>query len=447
MFYDERIELERGRISRNCIALCVLLSLISCILQGYHIFLHRPQLWVYIGVELVTVLTGLIILTLGLLRSRGSDERAISTMHLFYNKAMFVFLMIVGAAMAILFPISLLTDRPSNFASDGFGRIVELLLFSVGIYAIYSFKKRDIYFNYSIMESDHYCLGIMKNIGKAWLYILCAFGLSVATLGLLWILDPNSFLEDVSVLLTVYIGYALLFAVCTGLYFLFSFLERESYQKETGISHAAGICLIVTVCVYCVYAFAVLWLNRQVIDQEYEIRLLNYVQMLFPYIQFALMLFLVYFSYEYTRRYGASAVGLGSLCILLGLVGTTCANYFLRLVQYALINLDPLNQDWMLPFSYLRQICEGVKTLSYMAGLCMILHTLIKNGLLSKAHYALYAAFALFVGIDLFLWAQAEYMLRTNFLAGIYAAVLIYLCFVVFTIIRKSAPKEGLSHE
>ncbi len=449
MFYDERIELERGRISRNCIALCVLLSLISGILQGFQILsysklTHTPQpaLWIYISMEIVIVLAGLMILTIGILRCHGSDERSFSARNLFYNKAMFIFLILVGVSLAVFFPISLVVRRPSNFASEGFGGILELLLFAVGIYAIYNFKNRDIYFNYSIMESPHYYRNVWKNIGKAWLYILCGFGISVATLGSLWVFNFQRFQEDASAIAVIYAWYALLFAVCTLLYLLFSFLERESYKSEQGLSKASGISLLTTVCIYCVYAAGLLWLNNQGIDQAFSLRLLKYVQMLFPYIQFALMVFLIYFSYEYARRYGRSGIGNGCLCILLGLLGSKCADKLLQQLQYFFLFESTVQYDLIVFFSSARQICNDLAIFSYVTGFCMIILTLVKNEMLPKAHFAMYGIFAICIGIDLFLRLQAEYMVRTVFLACVYAAVLIYLCFVVFHVIQKSKFKE-----
>ncbi len=451
MFYDERIELARGKISRDCIALCVLLSFISGFLQIHNLFRYtdRPALWIYVGLEAIIVLTGLIILTLGLCRGRGSDERATMSRNLFYNKAMFVFLVIVGTALAILFPISLTVRRPANFTSYEFGSIVELLLLVVGIYAVFSFKKQDISFNYSFMDSPHYYRNVWKNIGKALLYILCAFGLSLATMGVLWALElrgsANAF--NSANWLLLYAWYAILPLICMGLYLLFSFLERESYQNETRLSKAAGISLVAAVAVYCVYAYALLQINGQLIDSEYKLRLLKLAQKLFPYAAFTLMMFLIYFTFEYDRLYGKSLAGTGCRCILLGVIGTECLRRCLTQVQYILITADTQNTQWLPTMSYLQQASNDLAILSYIAGFCLIVTALIKDRMLPKLHYALYAVFAVLTGVDLFLRSQSNYMQRTVFLAAVYAAVLIYLCAVVCHVIGKSCQREDSQHE
>jgi hypothetical protein len=172
MFYDERIEFEKGRISRNCIIISVLASLVYGALfliniitgiedAGFRHFFH-------IGVEAAIIVSGSVCLIIGFFKNVFSkDERAQAERNLFYNKAAIIHLAVTFAAWAFIMPFALAYPLPRiNFLAFPYDYGLSMLFFPTVSYCVYSFKKSEIYFNYSILESKSYYKSVFRNIGK-----------------------------------------------------------------------------------------------------------------------------------------------------------------------------------------------------------------------------------------------------------------------------------------
>ena len=90
MFYDERIELERGKIARNGIIIATIFALLSALLRGLNIYLNmgenrihpKGQYYLSIATEYIIAAVCMVALAAGVLYglSKTHDERATAEM-------------------------------------------------------------------------------------------------------------------------------------------------------------------------------------------------------------------------------------------------------------------------------------------------------------------------------------------------------------------------------
>ncbi len=253
MFYDERIHTECGKIYRRGILFAVIVTFLYAVFRAVNLFLTDEFVIRHFTTEIFIILCGIIILLWDLIAFSGShDERVEFEKHNFYVKAAKCFLIatLAGYAFAIPFASERSTgDVPVNY--------IILLLEILGImYFYYAFKSRDISFNYTFIEkrSGEYYANVGLNILKLAGILAFPFGFAIVLDCLL-----HAPFSSLIVILLSYIGSVL------GLgaeYFLLSWVEKRSYEDESGNLIDRG-CFVVCIGMLIVYLFSSVVAIRQ----------------------------------------------------------------------------------------------------------------------------------------------------------------------------------------
>ncbi len=447
MFYDERIELEKGRICRTAMVIASALALVSGLFRCAMILVngYPARLFLLLVPEAVTAVTGPVLLTLGLLGSQGTDERETAGLYLFYNRTAPLYLKLVAGAYAIMLPVSLLLRTGSSYAGAPFSQMLEPLQYLLFLCFFYGFKSRDISFNYSLMESEHYYQGVWRNIGRLVLWLLGAMSLSLVVLALLPTLGSELFYSLtsdtwLSCSLSIASVYLPLMAGWSGMYLLLSFLEQESYRKLSGLSRASGISLVVTVIIYSFYAAMALAINQSTAQDPlanpvlsvYGLRIASGV---LAYVKYALLMFLIYFSFEYQRSYPLGSIRLGCSCILVSGVLGRLFGYLYDQSLYVLLPrlLDYRYTELLANITTLR---GDLVHLGYFTGGTVVLTALVRQGALPRCHLAAIPAVAGLLGAGLFVRSQGDYRTQAAYISLTVTGVLVYLYILVFRLIR-----------
>lgn len=218
MFYDERIHAESGKIYKRGIFLAVLAAIAYALIRMLSTGFAAKN---YMA-ELFVAVCGICILLGGLVRFYGAaDERTESEKHTYYFNAGKLMIIAAISGYALTLPF---VRQGNDFPANHFIIILEMLGY---MYFFYSFKSRDINFNYTFIAEDKraYFGRVFENIGKLAAVLLLPFVISA-------FLDfsvNGSFLRFWSVLN----GY--LFSVLgLGLeYLLISWIEKLSYEDES----------------------------------------------------------------------------------------------------------------------------------------------------------------------------------------------------------------------
>ena len=219
MFNDERINRICGGIYRTGILLAVLYTVLfgvcRALIVGFRISLYLT--------EICIILTGGIILTVGLIRwGFARDERADYERHRYYLTAgkVFVVMALLGYAISIPLRIRQADDYPVNEL------ILHLLILGC-VYFFYTFKRHQVSFNYTFIDESAaaYYIRVLLNTAKLAGILLLPFGLAA----LLDLMLYGSFIHFLAILW----GYV---ASVLGLgtdYFLLSALEKCNVEPDT----------------------------------------------------------------------------------------------------------------------------------------------------------------------------------------------------------------------
>ncbi len=153
-FYDERINLVRGKAMRKTIFFCwlftlcyLLASVLSDLLCGRFVFYGTL-------VALITAIGGGLILLFGELCYLGAsrDERRAAEKALYYTRAFYGFVYLFAFAYCIHIAVNLRYEGLPNGVPYGF--FPAALLEIGGLYLIYSLKQGRVMLNYSEIESE-----------------------------------------------------------------------------------------------------------------------------------------------------------------------------------------------------------------------------------------------------------------------------------------------------
>ncbi|MBQ9746609.1 MAG: hypothetical protein IJW21_07270 [Clostridia bacterium] len=436
MFYDERIEYERGRISRTCIIISVIFALIYGALNLANILtgIEAPGLrhFFHLGLEAVIAVSGTLCLVIGFFRNIAiKDERTKTERNLFYNKAALVHLCVTLTAWSLIMPFSLAYPLPRiNFYALPYDYGISLLFFPIVSYCVYSFKSSEIYFNYSILESKHYYKGVLRNIGKfggymALLLVISFTCLSFIILAQIRTIAPEALLSYVS---SIFLAHVIAFAVSSVLYLFLSMLEKASYDNETRlVSKATVVSFLVAACltlvVYIVAFFAVIWINDLHINGSLlegtritvgqAVTAINYsLSLVQSFVFLAFILSITYFCYEY-RRVKKNRLLSGSVITILTIKSLyQILPTFFNLAQRISVKLFANPQAGIYSYELEKGIEEFHMYLTYfinfaeILALALIITALIKDGTLSKESYASLAIIAVLFGVMVFLSTQ-----------------------------------------
>lgn len=425
MFYDERIEREKGRISACAIILAVVLSAMLGAVRLANILRNAGggKYLVFVLPEGTVFLSGLVCLAIGFFlgRNKIKDERTASLRSRYYGKAAPVLIGIAAAVFALFYPVSLWTGRPNGYVDNGFGHVFFVLFFLVGMYVVYAFRKKDVYFNYSLMESGRYYRGVFANIGKLAIRFLLLFALSVCSLFLCFAAKKEDEAFLLGVLVRVAAVYACILLGLSLLYLLCSFLEKTSYDSRRNISPATLISAGVTVAIYCVYTAAVAVVQAFSKTQVQAVQSVSFVSFLMPYVNFAAMMFLTYFDYEYRKRKRNSLFSSACLIFILGKVFSFLAGQliseFTFLILPEIVGSSETAAYVSLAVFYVKYAVSGLSDLAVFAGTSLLIVALVRDGRIGKSHLAAIAVFVLFFAIDAFLRVQAGIVPATLFRA------------------------------
>lgn len=447
MFYDERIEKVKGRISRNAIIMSVIISVVLGSIRLTNILKNTDQIkyLCLVILEAVIFLCGLICLLIGFVRSRihTKDERTVFEESRFYNKASLMLIKIATIVFAFFLPIISHIGLPDIYADSGFDSIFRVLFFTVGTYFIYGFKSNDIYFNYSLMEDEHYYKSVFKHIGNFALYILCLLGVSAISFTLFVVTREFNQAILVKLILQIiglYAGVTLGFSL---LYLLYSFLEKMSYNSTRWLSKSTIISLGITVFIYAVYTLIVVFANSLASSQAQAMQTVSLASYLGFCIDFALLIFLTYFSYEYLKVKPNKLLAFACLMILLnevsafliGQLWSEIRNLFLR----EMIEYDTYTTTYFL--SIAKSIIQNLSSIINTIGFSLIIIALIKDRTIGKPNLAMIFGFVILSGIEMFLHTQTGYLEVNIYHSISNIAVLIYFCILITCIERKQVNK------
>ncbi len=443
MFYDERIEQAKGRISRNAIILSVIISVVLVAIRLTNILKNTDQskYLCLVILEAVIIFGGSVCLLIGFIRSKiqPQDERTIFEECCFYNKASSILIKIVTVVFAFFLPIVLHIGLPNNYTDGEFDRILLVLSFVVGIYVIYEFRLNDIYFNYSIMENEHYYKSVFKNIGKLAIYISCLFAVSTLSFTLLVATKELDQVILIQHILQIVGSYMIVLLKFSLLYLLYSFLEKMSYNSTRWLSKSTAISLGITIFLYAVYTFTAMLAGSLAISQAQAMQTVSTASSLTFYIDFALLIFLTYFSYEYLKVKYNKLLSAGCLTILLsetlaffiGQAWSGITSLFLR----EMIEYDAHTITYFL--STVKTVIQDLSSIANIVGFSLIIIALIKDKTISKSNLAAIISLVVLGGIEAFLRTQTGYLEVNIYHSLAKIAVLIYFCVLVVCVERK----------
>ena len=246
MFNDERINNESGKIYRNGIIIATLVSLIYGILKAICFGLNR--FFVLSFTEVFIIVSGVIILIIGEIHYVGRDERATYERHDFYLKAgkIFIICALSGYALSIPFNVA---NTTVNIATNELIIALEVLGF---IYFFWSFKSRDINFNYSFIAENKksYYVHVFSNIGKLAGVLAVVFSVSIVA---------DLFIhKDIVSLISIIVGYV---GSVLGLaieYLFISVVEKITYDEDSGKKLKTGTLIVFITLLSLMVAHAVI---------------------------------------------------------------------------------------------------------------------------------------------------------------------------------------------
>lgn len=447
MFYDERIENVKGKIAKRAILIAFIVTFVLAQIHCTNLLRNASDVRYYWFAlpDVIICFSTIVTLIIGLVRHIiiSKDERTEVEQGSFYSKAASMLIKIALGAFAFDIPIVLYLGKPLTFADNGSSGIIYTLLFIVGIYVVYSFRKNDIYFNYSIMDSDYYYKGVFKNIGKLSLYALAFLGISaISFIGVIVIKTPDS-ARVLKILLDTLAYYVGAFIEVALLYLLYSFLEKCSYNSENSISKSTIISLVITIFIYAVYTAGVIFVDSTAISQATAVQLVSIMSTLDTYIKFALLIFLTYFGYEYQRVHKNKLLSAACVTILL----SETLSIFIGQISGSLILVfmpEIMSQDAYIInqlFSTINVSIEDASSLANIVGFVLIIFALVKDKLIHKAHRFAVGAFAVLGGVELFLRTQVD-ILQVNIYHFIVEIIVLCYFAVLVACVAKRTKKE-----
>ncbi len=444
MFYDERIELEKGKICRNSIIIAMALSFLWGGIRLANIAKYTDEFKYYLRLMPEFAIVALGLLFLGICAIRGfwgahRDERSQYEQSRLYNQLTPLYVKALGILLSVVLPVILFIGTPVGLADSGGDGIFTVIFLAVGTYAMYSFKKQDICLNYSIIDSDRYYKSVLKKYGKFLLYILLCFFCSL--LVFLWFDVQEEVRAEtwLAHLKTIGIEYLKLIFQSFFLYLLVSFLELDSYRKENRISKAVYITLGIVICFRELYAIAVFLAESVTVGHITAIssqflNTLNYL--LTPTLSVAVLLFLLYFSFEYTKLGKSKGFLVGTRCLLLyRVLHVLVSQLSIQVLALIFSPFDP-NEALLYRYNIIRLLVNDSLSLLRLLGFGILIVSLVRDQVIRKGHYCVFAIIAVLIGVSIFLRTQAEMLMLATVAACVETVGVIYLGYLISRIIK-----------
>ena len=463
MFYDERIELEKGRISRNCIIISVLVALFLGIprlifLNEYlGTFIYDPpkKFYLILASEFAVAVSGAICLALGffckLFEQDGEYRKAQKSK--FYNKAgkFHLFVSLTGFSVA---STAMVRFGTGDINTSGIFFSFMIPLFA---YCAYAFKNSEIYFNYSIMEEEKYYSNVIWNIVKL---AGCIFALTAVSLiaNIFMGLGTGSSytLEAMKELSSMYFYTFMVMALA---YFAYSCLEKNSYNNESALlSNSPFITLSIAA---AVSLFSVLYCIKMILTPSAQGS--GGVIGIFKHMcDVCIIAFLTYLNYEYQRESKSVLIGAGTKIILTSIPTLQCVSSFYTIHLNSFSNLminhtvsEELRETFRLYYEKMygaMGLCTDITAALQFIAIILIFRGLIKRKHISDSHYFIIIFSAAVCAADLCLRPyfsgtfRGEYVLAL-FRNSVFTAVLLYSAFIALTVKNKKLKERKNSYE
>ncbi len=434
MFYDERIENIKGHIIKNSTIMALIISLTIGGIRFANVYSQDPRRSI---LDIVIILCCLILLiTNFLMNSLGKkDERKLVAARTFYNKLLPVMLGIILLTFAIMMPILLLTHNPTIADRNWYNTII-IMAFIIGIYVIYSFKANGIYFNYSIIENDHYYINVLKNIGKLCLIILSLLVVSMCSF-ILYTIKQNEALETISVYITlIVIIYIIMLVALSLIYFTLSVLEKLGCKKS------ALILLTAVVVAYAVLSALSLYFSSLTISMINQVMLINFISNSLYYIRFALLTFLIYWKHDFLENHKNKLFDIACKLIIASEVTAYFAGAVFDQIylMFAIGKFENflLIRNLSVYYSYFTYMVAVVTIISFI----LIIVALIKGRAIPKANIIAIVAIVLLCALHAFLSSQGDavhIIVRQYIMA---TALLLYMLGLVIYVEKKLAKEQ-----
>ncbi len=411
MFYDERIESVKGKISKKAILISLVMSLALGALHVCNIVKNSGNL-IYLlraSLEISVFLGAFIVYIIGFFTNlQAKDEQTQLKQDMFYNKAANFLIKYISVVFAIALPIILFLGKSYNFADDYFYRYFLTTIFVVAIYVIYEFKRNDVYFNYSIIDCEDYLKRVFKNIGKALLWLIILLAVSFLSVVGIIIIAKTEYNVIGSVLLSVAAHYFYITFAFGLFYLFFSLLEKNSYKSEGFISQSTIVLLVVTILFFIIYTSVVVFINSAFTANSVIMQIFYSLSFFDGFITAAFLTFSVYFGYEYQKNLKNKLLNIAIFIIVLSRIFSVIAEslfdgitfYFLSEIQ------DDKGLAIQRIISTVKVFVNNLSLLILAIGLLLVIFALIKDGVISKLNWLICLFFVVAVCVDLFLRTQ-----------------------------------------
>ena len=454
MFYDERIEFERGKISRNCIIIAVSLSLLFMLFQiaNINVNANYPGSYSTVAAEAAIALSGMISLAVGLLRGIGkeNDEFFRASQSKFYSRAAMTCLKIVLFVQAYIFPVSFGYISLQNAPEAALCTVFLVL----GIYCAHTFKKNGIYFNYSIIERENYIKNVFRRVGKLGYYTLILYTITLLSDFLSPILNIKTIGFGSGNLLFAIIlytaVYTLAFIVLALLYLFYSYLEKTSFTNEKKlVSRSSVISIVLSALFSCIGTYIVSAINSLDARETVKVALLSISDWITPVTTLGLAIFITYFNHEYQKnkesRLFRFATHFYMITMIFGAVAGLCfsvSNFTFVFHSFsANINGEIAFRIQNIYYNINVFLSDAV-SLAELISISLAVAALIKNKDIHGAHAISIFAFALVCGADLFLRTQLDTIPLSLVRLAINTSILIYCCVVVALVAKKQLEND-----
>lgn len=221
MFDDERINFYLGNIYRKSIIISLLFSMLYLALVCFGFFSFSS-----IINPLIVILTTTICLIYGKIltsKEKTKDERYYKIKSQYYLKSSYIIL--ISFIVGFILSVCLSFNKDVGYAPNTYLIIMEIINF---IFLSYQFKKNDIYFNYSFIDStkSQYYKKVWKNILKLAKYVLILY----------LVIFLISIIFYIKAFITFLILYLLAGLISIGslslTYFIISWIDKVLYDEK-----------------------------------------------------------------------------------------------------------------------------------------------------------------------------------------------------------------------
>lgn len=451
MFYDERIEKEKGRITKNALLISAIIFAVFGILQAVSVALHTTGglLFSLAATEILISALCFVCLIIGAVKGRadGKDERASSEKANFYDRIALPLIMAAGVIYSIFLAVTSCVKLPNDFFYMPSYDSIKTVIFVVGVYIICEFRRNDIFFNYSIMENEHYYRCVFKNICRFFLYIICLIAISTVSFLTIYMLDMYNAVPT-KLILQAAGSFLTTFVVLSIMYLIYSFLEKTSCENEMFLSHSSIFSLAVTIILYVMFTQIIIAIDILPISQALKLQMSSVFSVVKIYLQFALIMFMAYFNYEYKKVKNNDILSVACAMIISSEIFLFITSSIMSRIQYIalpyIMNINDHNVltigNMMAFISYCYLIIEYSASLFKLVGFGTFALAMVNDKMIHSANILAMPLFLAIFGVKIFLRTQIG-VLGVN-IYGFITETLILIYFFIIIAVTKSKIKK-----